>query len=217
MSHEEADVRILFLGNSHTFMHNLPMVVGAMIDADADPDLAYVESVAYPDAFLVDHLDSERSMKALKEKKWDYVVLQGQKYSTSGKYSYPHDAAIEITKLVKEQGGQVVMYPEWRRKGHPEEGVRVQKLHEQIASETGAIVAPVGLAWDKALEASSDLKLHAPDGNHCTRLGAFLTACVIYGTITERDIEELDEDGRLGIDKSDRDMLQEVADKIVKR
>ena len=46
-------------------------------------------------------------------------------------------------------------------------------------------MAPVGRAWDLALAARPGLTLYADDGNHQTALGAFLTASVLFGRLTD--------------------------------
>lgn len=212
---DDADITMLFLGNSHTAAHNVPGIVAKLIKADGSDQAPYSQTLAYGDAFLADHVESKRSMEVVNSRKWNVIVLQAQKYSTTGRYSYPHDAAAELTAIGKEQGAIVVMFPEWGRRGHDEEGARVQKLHEEIAAETGAVVSPVGLAWDLARKEKPKLALHAQDGNHSSPAGAYLTGCVLYATITGRDPRGLDENGGVRVTKETRAFLQDVAYRTV--
>jgi hypothetical protein len=69
----------------------------------------------------------------------------------------------------------------------PGHGARIEKMYTEMATESGARVAPVGRAWDRALAARPALELHSPDGNHQSELGAFLTAAVLYGGLTGDD------------------------------
>ena len=211
VSLDEADIRVLFLGNSHTYLHNMTQMVAALANLDDDPDKMVAKLPKAGGAFLVNHLANEDTVELIKNGKWDVVVLQGQKYSTTGRYTYPTDAAKELTRLAKEHGARVVMFPEWRRRGHDEEGQRVHRLHESIAKETGAEVAPVGLAWDAAFAAQPNLVLHAADGNHCNPQGAYLTACVLYTTITGRDPQGIDYRARIRMSDRQRQFLQRIA------
>ncbi len=169
------------------------------------PGLKVLTSRASGSGFLGDHAKAVSTRNAIRRGEWDYVVLQAQKYSTSGRYTYPTDGAKQLTRIAKGVGARVIMFPEWRRKGQLQEGIRVHKLHQQIATANGSTVSPVGLAWDAALAANARLPLHARDGNHATAAGNYLTASVLYATITRRD-------PRVGAKRTARDeQLDEIA------
>ncbi len=182
--YQQADYRILFIGNSHTSTCQMPKMVQTMLNKRQSKQKIYCEIRA--GSFLVDHLRNQRTTDRIKQGKWDIVVLQAQKYSVSGQHDYPYDAALELTKMANAIGAKVIMYPEWgqrRNKSAEElknclsEAKRVHQLHETIVRESGATIAPVGLAWNAALESHPDWTLHS-DGNHANRAGAILTARV---------------------------------------
>jgi hypothetical protein len=127
----------------------------------------------------------------LASRRWDFVILQAQKISMSGKYDYSTSEGIELAKRAKDGGATVLYFSEWGRAGVPDEGARTQKIYDQMAVEAGVGVAPVGRAWDIALGEQPDLPLHDKDGNHESADGAFLTACVLSGAITGKSPESL--------------------------
>ena len=55
-----------------------------------------------------------------------------------------------------------------------------------IAKELNAVVAPVGMAWKKALTAHPALVLHEPDDSHPNPTGSYLAACVFYATLFDK-------------------------------
>ena len=55
-----------------------------------------------------------------------------------------------------------------------------------IARELHALVAPVGIAWKKALAANPNLILHQSDKSHPNPTGSYLAACVFYGTLFDK-------------------------------
>ena len=55
-----------------------------------------------------------------------------------------------------------------------------------IANELKATVAPVGMAWKKALAADPSLVLHQPDKSHPNPTGSYLAACVFYATLFDK-------------------------------
>ena len=137
-----------------------------------------------PWAFLAERLNDNVTQKALDSRNWTHVVLQAQKYSTTGRYSYPTDAAEEWIRRIRDRGAEPILFPEWARREHPEEAMRIHQLHRGISSREFACVAPVGPAWEVMREAHPYITLHDRDGNHANRHGALLTAYVLYRSVT---------------------------------
>ena len=52
-----------------------------------------------------------------------------------------------------------------------------------IGRELGAIVAPVGVAWQRVLGGKSSMKLHDRDGSHPNAWGTYLAACVFVAAV----------------------------------
>jgi len=184
------DYEILFIGNSHSSKNNLPGLVAMLIEAGLPSKTVHVR-VAPGWGFLADHLQDRKTRRLLERQPWTHVILQGQKYSSSGRYSYPTSAAEEWIRRAKLQGAVPVMFPEWPRRGNTEEGQRIHELHLQIVGREPACVAPVGLAWELALRQYPTLDLYARDGNHSNSTGALLTAYVLYEIITGESAGEL--------------------------
>ena len=211
---QAADLKVLFIGNSHTLFHGLPMRFADLVHSDGSNIKVFVDQCV-GSSFLDAHSKSQQTLERVKEGGWDYVVLQAQKYSTTGKYRYPIDGALTLGKLAQEQGAKVLMFPEWGRRGNLEEAARIQKLHQKIAKELDCQVVPVGLAWDEVLKQGFGLELHASDGNHSSEIGAYLTACVFYAHIRQRDPQGLSSLNIDGLAKNSATLLQEAAWKVV--
>ncbi len=181
---ESADVSALFIGNSHTW--NLHTTIERLF-AEAHPDKKVCIARAPGNGFLVDHARDKKTRDLIELGPWDYVILQAQKYSTTGRYSYPYDGALELSKLAQEQGSKIIMFPEWSQRGKPGEHLRINKIHHEIAAQTGAIVAPIGDCWDAVLKTAPNANLYAGDGNHASPLGAYLNACVFYSLLASEE------------------------------
>jgi hypothetical protein len=184
-----ADIGILFVGNSHTSMHDLPGIVCDMIRF-ANPGKS-VASQQLPVSFLEDLERDSTWRKEIESGAWKYVILQAQKISMSGRANYPRQQGIDIARFAKERGLTVIFYPEWGLKGVAGDGPRQERVYREMASAAGVGVAPVAVAWDLALAEHPDLPLHSADGNHQSPVGAFLTAAVLCGAITHVDPKKL--------------------------
>jgi hypothetical protein len=206
----DADVSILFFGNSHTFMHDLPgLVRDLMIHANPGEKKVYVHLVTV--GYLEDLATGPAGREALEAGPWKFVVLQAQKISMSGRYEYSRREGIDFAKLAKERGAQVVFFSEWGRKGIAADGERHEKVYREMAQAAGARVAAIGRAWDLALAERPDLALQAADGNHQSEVGAFLTACVLYGAVTGASPEALADFPYQGVQETDRAFLARTA------
>jgi hypothetical protein len=73
----------------------------------------------------------------------------------------------------------------------------LQQIHLRIARELGALTAPVGPAFARALAQRPDLKLYRKDRVHPTRAGAYLAACVFYAALLGESPENVPYRGRV--------------------
>jgi hypothetical protein len=177
-----ADISMLFMGNSHTSFNDLTKMVADMVRAGKPGKT--VESVEAPGfMFLDERLHHAPSIALLRRQSWSFVILEAQKYSSSGQFEYSTEEAKELIRMSRAQHAVPVMFPEWPRRG-VDETQRIYDLHVSIAQAEPACVAPIGQAWDLALSRDPALTLHAADGNHSAPAGAFLAALVLYATIT---------------------------------
>ncbi|MBL8516745.1 MAG: hypothetical protein JNM76_07220 [Betaproteobacteria bacterium] len=177
-----ADITLLFMGNSHTDFHDVPGMVAALVRS-VRPGRTVAADRAPGYLFLEERLSDPATLAKLNGQRWSAVVLQAQKYSSSGQFSYSTAEAEELVRMTRRLGSQPVMFPEWPRRGVTETQ-RIYDLHVSIARVAPACVAPVGQAWDVAAARAPDVVLHDGDGNHAVPAGAFLAAVVLAATLT---------------------------------
>lgn len=170
------------MGNSHTDFHDVPGTVSALVRT-VRPGRTVMAEQAPGYLFLDERLGDSLTLARLNSRRWSAVILQAQKYSSSGLFTYSTSEAETLVRMARQQGAQPVMFPEWPRQGVSETR-RIFDLHVSIARAVPACVAPIGQAWDVAAVRAPDLVLHAADGNHSTPAGAFLAAVVLAATLT---------------------------------
>ena len=204
-----ADYSILFVGNSHTALENLPNLVADMVRALKPGKTAHTHVLMV--GFLEDAGRDGRYTQEIESRPWKYVVLQAQKISMSGKHNYSRTEGIDLAKLAKDRGATVLYYPEWGRKGVAGDGAKQEQVYREMARDAGAGLAPVATAWDLALAGRPDLPLHAADGNHQSAVGAFLTAAVLAGRLTGESPARLADFPYPAVNEADRKYLAEAA------
>lgn len=194
----QAEVRVLMMGNSHSAWHDLPGQLQALLRAGlGGKTVAVQEAPGW--MFLDQRLHHGPTLELLRSRHWSVVLLQAQRYSRSGRVNPSTQEAQALVRLARQAGALPVLFPEWPRRGI-DETQRIHEAHVAIAGQEAACVAPVGQAWDLARQRG--WALHDADGNHANAEGAFLTALVLYATVTgasPRDLPALP--GGLAADK----------------
>jgi hypothetical protein len=207
------DLSILFIGNSHTSFHDLPNLVCKMITFRRPGREVHSRVLG------VNHLDDTarrpQYRQEIESQPWKYVVLQGQKISASGRFDYSRKEGIDIAKLARSRGAEVLFFSEWGLQNVEGDGARTEKIYQEMARAAGVGLVPVGRAWDLALAGRPDLPLYAPDGNHQSAVGAFLTACVLAGRLTGESPAPLAAFSYPDVNEKDRKFLADSAAKAL--
>ncbi len=202
--------QILIYGNSHVRSNNLSGLIQQLIETGR-PGVKVNVVVAPGGAFLDERLNNDEGLRLLQSKAWTHVILQGQKYSTSGLNTYPLDGTLLWIKASKAQRATPILFPEHRQVNNYEEGKRVHQLHQSIVAIEPSCLAPIGLAWDRALSEDRTLQLHQSDGNHATLAGSFLTALVFYQSITGNNADTLPAIQNIALSANQQQSLRQVA------
>lgn len=208
-----ADIKVLMMGNSHTHFSDLPERLEAMLRV-GNPGKTVAVVAAPASLFLDQHLKHKPTLALLKNQQWNYVILQAQKYSSSGAFSYSIAEAISLVGLARQSNALPVLYPEWPRRGIAETD-RIFTQHVSIAQQAPACIAPIGQAWDMALQRHPDLPLYATDGNHSVAAGAQLTALILYATLSGKLPTTLPDMQVSDVSTTMQGQLRRVADETV--
>ncbi len=204
--------KVLLMGNSHA--SGLRPVLEQLLTL-GQPDKSIDVRFSTGFGFLSDLVNDGVSEQTLESDGWTHVILQGQKYSSTGSTSYPTSAAEYWIRGSKEQGATPIMFPEHPRKDNNWEGQTLWELHTGIAARENTCVAPVGLVWDEVIFRDSSLILHQFDGNHAAGPGLLLTALVFYQIITGQPVESLPELSVFEIDAATEQIMKESVSSLL--
>ncbi len=198
----EPAVRILFVGNSYTHSNDLP---GMVRDLAGAANRRVDTGVMAPGGWWWrDHAASEKTLDAIAEGDWDFVVLQEQSMvpalpDMARQVSRP--AAVDLAVSAIENGARPVLFLTWGHRdgntevnhtGYSSMQVAIANTYGEIGAAVAGEIAPVGMAWWMAREERPDINLYQPDGSHPSREGSYLAAAVITATILNLGPDELD-------------------------
>ena len=216
-------LNILFIGNSHTYLHYMPKMLEQLVAArDCGFGLKAHQSVG-EGVSLEWHWNHEPTRRKMRSRKWSYIVLQDR---SGGPLENPKSFQKHARLLdseIKRLGAVTIFYMTWSRRTRPDTQMLLTDAYTGVAVELEATLAPVGAAWEKARRHHSNMELHHSDGRHASPVGAYLTACVFYSLLTGNSPEGLPAkfflDGKFRPDQ-DREqaaMLQKTAWKTVSK
>lgn len=172
--------RILFIGNSYTSRNQLPRLLADLAAAASQPRRVDVAAIVAGGASLRRHWNAGLAQKALASTAWDYVVLQEQStLPLKNAVRYHENVRLFDAEIVR-HGARTVLYLTWARQQAQDTQDGIARAVESIAAEIGALVVPVGRAWQAALGQGGELRLYTDDGSHPTWAGSYLAACMFH-------------------------------------
>lgn len=179
-----AGTRVLFIGNSLTYVNDLPIIVQGIADA-AGGDSLIIDMVAGPDMALIDHWRQGDAKKAISGAKWDYVVLQQGPSATTINRDSLRLLAKMFEPSITAAGAKAVLFSAWPQSDRMQDFSRAAESYRLAAADVNGLYAPVANAWIEAWNREAGLQLYA-DGLHANTTGSYLAALVIYSRITRK-------------------------------
>ncbi len=176
-------MKILFIGNSHTYMNDMPELARRMIE-DATGESCEVFMLAYSGRSLRWHMKKEYFSERFNilHGKYDYCIIQ-EKAHPMGPEEDTIEYATKIAEFCKQVGTVPVIFETWAEKIKPENQVEMNRRYRSLATKLDAKLAPIGEVWSEVLK-NCDLELYFRDGEHASEVGDFLVAMVLTKAIT---------------------------------
>ncbi len=225
------DTKVLFLGNSYTYVNDLPSILQNLANAN---EHTLIKDQNTPGGYrFMEHAGNSTSMNKIKQGSWDFVILQAQSQEPSWPIGQLESEVFPYAKIlcdtIKHYNpcAEVLFFDTWGRKngdsqncgGWPPvctfEGMNNRLLagYYMMAEQNEASMSPVGIAWRVAREDGimDNINLYSGDGSHPSVYGSYLSACVIYHSIFKEPVSSTFYNG---LDEDEALYLQSVANTI---
>jgi len=187
--------KILFVGNSKTYINDIPAKFKGLAKAAGyKVDITEATEGGRTLKYLASNKKSTITKKA-----YDYVILQEQTYTYA-------------KKLVKNKNSkvQLIVRQTWVKKSSSASMKEKAYNHAQkIAKEIDADLVYDGKAFDKSRSTYSSINLYKDD-THQSSAGAYLSACCIFKTVFNQSPVGLTYKSSLSMDKAKK--LQKISD-----
>jgi len=196
---------VLFLGNSYTYVNNLPSLVQQAATSTGN---TFTYDSNTPGGYrLKGHATNTTSINKIQAGNWDYVVLQDQSQFPSfpdaqvATEVYPY--ATQLSNLIKQHNpcAKTAFYMTWGREngdagncgGWPPvctyEGMDdlLRQRYQIMANDNNGIASPVGAVWRYLRTNHPTLDLYSGDGSHPSLTGSYAGAITFYCTLFRKD------------------------------
>jgi len=225
----EKEMKVLFIGNSYTFYHDMPEALFYPMMQEAGVSLS-VERITKGSQRLINSANPEDVLgekvdAALKSNSYDLVVLQEQSVLPVSNPGAFYDGVRRLYEKIRENGAKAFLYSTWGRKAGSnvlvknnltceEMTERLAAAYTAIGAELGIPVAYVGKAFSYVIEEHGDkVELYIEDKSHPTYAGSFLAALTLTAAVSGKDPTTLQYLGEL--DGETADILKAAARRAV--
>ena len=180
--------RILWLGHSFTYNHDMPDMVARIADS-AGSEVRYdIVVQAFGGASLEKHWNNARSRESLAEGNWDRVVIHPE--SRLGPLEAGDDYFRHGAMLFEAAGNaRRVIVSTWIGSDpRPEYLSNLETNLRGLANLTGAQLIDVAQVWEDVRAQPLPFPLYRSDGHHPSLQGSYLAALVVYAELAQADV-----------------------------
>lgn len=177
----ERAMHVLFVGNSLTYVNDLPGMLRAL--GESTGTRLDAQAVAKPNFGLLDHWADGEARASIARGGWDLVILQQGPSSLASSRAELLDYAGRFATEIRAAGAQPALYAVWPEKARIGVFDQVSESYRLAAQHVQGVYLPAGEGWRAAWRRDSTVVLYGADDFHPSLLGSYLAALVLYGRI----------------------------------
>ena len=191
-------MKILFIGNSHTYFNDMPATAADMIEAMTGEKVD-VTMLAYSYKELDWHMKSEyfAARFNIMYGCYDYCVAQQAAHPFPGDLQTA-EQMMRIADICRSVGTEPMLIQTWQEKGKPEQQAKLSLGNARAARMSNTRLIPVGTIWDRLVKAHPEIDLFERDGEHAGAYGAYLEAMTIAASIIIEKTGEVPDFSKVG-------------------
>ena len=193
-------VKILFIGNSHTYYNYMPhMVQGLALASGIDCEVMVIAANGFNLSRFASKDDPYGAMvyDKLKNYKWDYVVLQENRNRIIEKPGSSENSFKTLYKEINKSGAKTVVYvPHADKNGNYfaindkvvyltnyQISEMMSRNNYEISNQLDALTADYSMNCMRMMIKHPEINLYKSDMLHPSVNGSYLAACTIFSTI----------------------------------
>jgi hypothetical protein len=199
---EEDTVKILWVGSSSTYVHDLPRQAAEWLEPYFAPRPVRSYMVGRSGTGFHEYLqpgfeaqyglkEGQTLVEKIKQEDYDYVVLQMIAYFIGADLKEETEKSADaLCAVIRDSGAEPVYYEMgWQR--NTKNKIGCELIAASARDNYINYYGPCASAWKKVREQVPNLKLHnLPDNTHPGTLGTYLNLACMYAAITGEKAED---------------------------
>lgn len=181
------DLRVLFIGNSLTYSHDIPALVSGLGESSDGPQVRSA-SVTVGGYSLEDHWVLGEALDSIARGGWDFVVLQQGPSTVPANRQHLVEWATRFAERIRAAGAEPAIYMIWPSNGDFD---AVSRSYTDAARAVNGMLIPAGEAFRALARDHPDIGIFDTDQFHPSPLGSYLAALVIYGRLTGQTVANM--------------------------
>lgn len=229
ISNAQITKEVLFLGNSYTYVNNLPTLIQQI--ALTNSDTLIFDSNCQGGYRFLNHTNDPNSLQKINAQLWDFVVLQGQSQETSWTQAQMQTevfpAVATLVNNIRQKNSTPLFFMTWGRENGDAQNCpylhwvctyqgmdsAIHKTYCDMAQTHHSIVSPVGAVWNYLRTYYPQLPLYSSDHSHPSLLGSYAAACSFYTIIFHKS--PINTSVPNGITDKEYDIIKQVTHQII--
>lgn len=182
-------MRVLFIGNSHTYFNDMPALFAAFCrHGGVDTE---VTMLSHSGQSLEWHRKEyfETRFNIL-HGHYDICILQQHAHPFPDPEQTGKTVG-EFIALCRAADTRPALLMTWAEKAHPEDQAIMTEVYQKMAAEHDALLIPVGQVWETVRREHPEIELYWSDGKHASVYGSYLVAATVYATLTGKSTKDL--------------------------
>ncbi|MBA3258058.1 MAG: hypothetical protein H0T68_01160 [Gemmatimonadales bacterium] len=179
-----SDLRVLFIGNSLTYTHDIPELVASLGEISEGPRVR-VSQVSFGNFNLEDHWNRGDALDSIAKGGWDVVVLQQGPSTLPASRQHLIEWSTRFAQRIRAAGARPAIYMVWPQDGNFD---AVARSYTDAAVAVDGTLIPAGEAFRAVVRDHADIAVFESDGFHPSPTGSYLAALVVYGRLADRTV-----------------------------
>lgn len=175
-------MKVLFLGNSHTYYNDMPQIFAEMC-RERGKDVEVVMQ-AHPGVTYGWHLKQHTELRfALIHGGFDYIVMQQAAHSPCPAKEETIADAKQIIAMARENGVVPIQTMPWAEKRDPAHQEEMYDIYRTLNKETGVKLTVAGNVFEEVFCHYPEIDMYWRDGEHASPYGSYTVALAAYAAI----------------------------------
>lgn len=182
---EDSAQHFIWVGDDSLSTGPLDFQTQLLMETSSYPYAVQMDSFVAPRNLLSYPAPADDFLSAYSQYKNTFVILQifGIEKPTE-EAAFFSNAETWLNNLKKDDLTPLLLYPWFSQVDSKGTREQMDRMVHQLAWETGLTLVPVAPTWEKVIQEQPQIQLYASDGLHPSPEGLYLTACVLYTSLT---------------------------------